>query len=74
MRQLPTKTDAVRRALKPAWAPTMEELRPKVEAILKQIVGKQKLYMTLVMMERAGEIGVVGRGKTRRYVRIAEAA
>lgn len=68
MKALLTKTEAVRRVLRPGRAPTMEELRPKVEAKLKQIVGRQKLYMTLVMMERAGDIGTVGRGKDRRYV------
>lgn len=69
-RALLTKTEAIRLVLKPGWAPTMEELRPKVEARLKQIVGKHKLYALLGAMERAGEIGTVGWGEHRRYVRV----
>lgn len=65
-----TKIEAVRRALRPGWAPTLRELQPKVEARLKRIVGRQDLYTILAGMEQAGEIGIVGGAETRRYVRI----
>lgn len=57
----PNKTEAIRLVLK---------LQPKVEAKLKQIVGRHKLYALLGAMERGGEIGTVGYGEHRRYVRI----
>lgn len=63
-----TKTEAIRRALKPGQAPTMDELRPRVERALKQIIGKHKLYALLTQMQISGEIGTVGRGQHRRYV------
>lgn len=69
-RAVPSKTDAIRQVLKPVWAPTQEELQPKVEKRLKQIVGRQRLYALLVQMQLAGEIGIVGRAAHRRYVLI----
>lgn len=68
-----TKIEAVRRALRPGWAPTLRELQPKVEARLKRIIGRQDLYTILAGMEQTGEIGIVGRAETRRYVLICPA-
>jgi len=65
-----TKLDAIRKALRPGWAPTIDELRPVVERALKQVVGRHKLYALLSGMQKSGEIGVVGRAAGRRYVRI----
>lgn len=70
-RALPTLRDHIRKALRPAWAPTLRELLPVVERRAKQIVGRQKLYSALVMMK--GEVATVGRGERgRRYVRLVE--
>lgn len=71
LKSFPTLTLAIRRALKPAWAPTLRELLPKVEKKYGGIVGRQKLYTTLAGMEQKGEIGIVGRADKRRYVSLA---
>lgn len=65
-----TRVEAIRRALRPGWAPTLRELQPAVERKLRCMIGRQVLYTTLAGMEQAGEIGIVGRAETRRYVRI----
>lgn len=66
MKPPPTLRLAIRRALRPSWAPTLPELLPAVERKYGAIVGRRKLYMTLAMMK--GEVGIVGRGNGRRYV------
>lgn len=63
-------TAGIRRALRPSWAPTLRELLPAVERKLRRVVGRKALYMTLVAMERAGEVGTVGRAEYRRYVAV----
>jgi hypothetical protein len=70
-KSFPTLALAVRRALRPAWAPTLRELLPTVERKYGGIVGRQRLYTTLAGMEQKGEVGIVGRADNRRYVSLA---
>ena len=62
-----TKTAAIRTALK-ARALRLDQLQPRVERALRQIVGKQTLYMLLSVMQNNGEIDSAGRGDARVYV------
>ena len=56
------KTQAVRDILTVAGRPlSLDELQQRVEHKLKQIVGKQTLYMLLASMKKGGEIDTVGR-------------
>lgn len=58
----------VRRVLRPAWAPTLEQLLPLMETAARRVIHRRKLYDCLTAMERAKEIDSVGRGVKRRYV------
>ena len=62
-----SKSEAIRAALK-GKALTLDQLQPRVERALRQIVGKQKLYTLLSVMQNGGEIDSAGRGDTRVYV------
>ena len=56
------KTQALRDILIAAGRPLkLDELQPRVERKLKQIVGKQTLYMLLAGMKKDGEVDTVGR-------------
>lgn len=58
----------VRRVLRPAWAPTLDQLLPLMETAARRVIHRKKLYGCLVAMERAKEIASVGWGGQRRYV------
>lgn len=63
-----TKSDAIRSALRSAGKPlTLEQLQARIERKLKMIVGRQKLYTLLSVMQVAGEIVSEGRGNQRTY-------
>ena len=63
-----TKSDAIRSALKSARHPlTLDQLRPRIERSLRQIIGRQKLYTLLSVMIAARELDTVGRGDSRFY-------
>lgn len=60
------KSDAIRAVL--AKGPrTLRQIQPGVERRLRQIVGRQKLYTLLSVMQNAGELVSTGRGEARTY-------
>ena len=63
-----TKSDAIRSALKSAGRPlNIDELLPRIERKLKQIINRHKLYTLLTVMITARELDSVGRGDSRFY-------
>lgn len=63
------KTQAIRDILTAAGRPMkLDELQPRLERKLKQIVGKQKLYTLLSVMQNDGELESVGRAENRFYL------
>ena len=59
----PKKTQPIRDILTAAGRPlNIDELQPRLENKLKQIIGRRKLYMLLAGMKTTGEIETVGRG------------
>ena len=63
-----TKTGAIRDALREAGKPLdLYELWEAVEAKLKTVIGKKKLYILLAIMQNAGEIKSSGRADKRKY-------
>lgn len=62
------KSEAIRALLRAAGRPlSIDELQPRLERKLRQIVGKQKLYTLLSVMQAARELASVGRGEQRFY-------
>jgi len=65
--RLNTKSAAVRAALSSGKPMSIDRLRWKVEATLKQVVGRATLYQLLATMQSAGQITTSGRASERRY-------
>jgi hypothetical protein len=58
------KTQAIRDALLKVGHPlTLDQIRAKVEARMRQIINKQKLYTLLSLMINAKELDSVGYGE-----------
>lgn len=63
------KTQKIRDVLNSAGHPlTIDQLQPRLERKLKQIIGRQKLYTLLSVMQHAGELISMGRGDDRFYM------
>lgn len=63
-----TKTDAIRKVfLATGRELSIDELIPMMERRLKMLVGRQKLYTLLAVLQVAGEIKIRGRGDDRKY-------
>lgn len=69
-----TKSAAIRAALADGKPMSFYRLRWKVEAALKQVVGRQALYTLLSVMQNAGQITSDGRADKRRYSLVKEKA
>jgi len=68
MSRADSKTQGIRDILASAGRPLkLDELQPRLERKLKQIVGRAKLYTLLSVMIAAGELDSVGRGEGRFY-------
>jgi DNA-binding PadR family transcriptional regulator len=73
MERVTNKTAAVRAALFKAGEPLLfEELQPRVEENLKQIVGRSNFYVLLCMMKKDREVETTGRAKERKYALTAK--
>jgi len=63
------KTQAIRDILTAADRPLkLDELQPRLERKLKQVVGRQKLYTLLSVMQNDGEMESIGRAENRFYL------
>ena len=68
MRRADSKTQGIRDLLTAAGRPLkIDEVQPRLEKKLRQIVGKAKLYNLLSVMMADGELDSVGRGQSRFY-------
>lgn len=63
------KTQAIRDILTAAGRPLkLDELQARLERKLKQVIGRQKLYTTLSVMQADGEMESIGRAENRFYL------
>lgn len=68
MKRPDSKTQAIRILLAQAHRPLhIDELQPRLERKLKQIISKPKLYTLLSLMINARELDTVGRADNRFY-------
>lgn len=62
------KLDAIRAVLRRAGRPlTLNDMLPRVETRMRQIIGRGRLYNLLAQTAGTGEITITGRGRERAY-------
>lgn len=63
------KTQAIRDICLAAGRPLkLDELQARLERKLKQVIGRQKLYTLLSVMQSDGEMESIGRAENRFYL------
>ena len=69
------KTEAIRKIFRKVGRPLkIDDLRNRLESLLRQVVGRADLYALLASMKKAKEIDTVGRGDDCWYHLLARKA